>query len=1004
MRAMKHMWLVAAVVGCGGAVTHKTEPGDPLAVRCRTNIDACMELSERPVDAAARQASCDRGDRDACLELGLAYADGRGVSESAARALQLYERACAIGHPIACGLAALAHQRGQGTAADAGAALRLYTKGCEAGDGVSCDLGGRMREDGEGTAADPKAAARLYARACSLGNGAGCRDQGILLSKAERFDRKRTCSLFEAGCKHADAQACDLVVSECEREVPGAYENRDRYQTEVAVCPSMGSACVDAGKRREGSPGVAASPREAGELYRKGCELGELAGCLGLARLQGARKVAGDPNRTLADACARSVPGACLAAGRSHAAGELGPRDPALAVERLAQACAQADSDGCLELARARRDRESFRAACAAGSLVACREGKAAEPGDRAFFDDQVCFHDERAACSAGVAIAGKTIALDWPATVHGLAFAGSDGRGILASANDQLALLDPAGRVAAGWRSLASASQPGPRAQGPALRRSISSSAWRWDGAAQTLVGVVGVSGYGAAVDHGIALWSPMSEVAPVLILPAAHHTYGAMAISADARFAIARSHDGAPGARVLDLKARKPIGELFGTSSAMTAAFAGDGSRAAVGFRDGKIALVDTGTGRVTFFDASSTNLASLSFHPKQPLLASVDQRDRVRVWQLDALGRGPRFVPDAGYAAAFSPDGRYLAISTVDRLVLRDATTLRRVAKPVPFRGGVGNAPIAFSPDSRHVAVAIGGGVAVFDLEPRAPLAALDAAWFGKLRPLAVPAPPASPPFARDATIAGTVTMDGRPVAGAEIELTPSEGEWNDARALPARTTRSARDGRFAFDRVAAIEWRVTVKSAESQVSQEVLDLRADKTRGQRHDVALVPGVTVRGTVLDPSGKPAAGVRVMVPHLGRGPLTTDRAGAFAVRHLTRDARFRVHARRADGAVGATEVDLSAGTAGALVVRMLAPSDPRVLHIQVVDKDKRPVAGVRIELDGQNEGDTDENGRFSAEIAGDKVNVVVRRWPEILTSQDVALPPRGTVTLTTR
>jgi hypothetical protein len=81
-----------------------------------------------------------------------------------------------------------------------------------------------------------------------------------------------------------------------------------------------------------------------------------------------------------------------------------------------------------------------------------------------------------------------------------------------------------------------------------------------------------------------------------------------------------------------------------------------------------------------------------------------------------------------------------------------------------------------------------------------------------------------------------------------------------------------------------------------------------------------------------------------------------------------------------------------------------MLAPSDPRVLHIQVVDKDKRPVAGVRIELDGQNEGDTDENGRFSAEIAGDKVNVVVRRWPEILTSQDVALPPRGTVTLTTR
>jgi uncharacterized GH25 family protein len=383
---------------------------------------------------------------------------------------------------------------------------------------------------------------------------------------------------------------------------------------------------------------------------------------------------------------------------------------------------------------------------------------------------------------------------------------------------------------------------------------------------------------------------------------------------------------------------------------------------------------------------------------------VLVSVDQADRVRLWQLDAPGRGPTYVAEPGYAAAFSPDGRHLAVARADEVVLLDAITLRRVARPVASGGMQGSDPIAFSPDSRYVAVANHQGVTVVDLDPRAATAAIDTVWFAGLHPLPVPAALPAPPFGRDAVIAGTVTVDGKPVAGAEIELRPSSREWPDARVLPARLVRSGKDGRYALDHVAAIEWVVTATSPDTQISSSVLDLRRDP-RGRPADVALEPAVTLRGKVLDASGRPAPGTRITGRSDQREVVATDREGKFVLRHLSPRGELRLHARRADGAVATAVVDLGQAAAPPdVVVRLLSPSDRRVLRIKVVDASGKPVVNAMVEIDDLDEGATDARGTLTTDITPARVNVVIRRWPEILASQKIDLPQRGVVTLTAR
>jgi TPR repeat protein len=164
--------------------------------------------------------ACDGGAMEGCLNLGVAFATGRGLPKNERRASELYERACEGGQPAACSnlgyffehgiavskdhsrafslyeksclgknligcinLAGL-YESGQAVKQDLAQAVSLYRQACEGGSLDGCVQLGRMEENGMGVEADQPHAASLYARACDPGVLHGCAKLGTFLERA----------------------------------------------------------------------------------------------------------------------------------------------------------------------------------------------------------------------------------------------------------------------------------------------------------------------------------------------------------------------------------------------------------------------------------------------------------------------------------------------------------------------------------------------------------------------------------------------------------------------------------------------------------------------------------------------------------------------------------------------------------------------------------------------------------------------------------------------------
>jgi hypothetical protein len=239
-----------------------------------------------------------------------------------------------------------------------------------------------------------------------------------------------------------------------------------------------------------------------------------------------------------------------------------------------------------------------------------------------------------------------------------------------------------------------------------------------------------------------------------------------------------------------------------------------------------------------------------------------------------------------------------------------------------------------------------------------------------------------------------------LGGAPVVGAEIELRPSSKEWPDARALAPRTARTDAGGRFSLDKLAEVDWSISIAAPASVVYRNQVDLRTRKGFSD-WTVELAPGLTRVGTVLDAGGKPVAGVRI---NDGRGErVTTDRGGKFTLRHLQRNESLPLLAEAANGAVASGRLDVNDEPPP--VLKLGPPNDPHVLRLRVVDPSGKPVAGALISIHGDKTvelGASDADGRRIA-IAGDpKLHISVIQRPFKDASVDLAFPYRGTTTIT--
>jgi TPR repeat protein len=178
---------------------------------------ACSNLSEhfdRANDLARAfefaRLGCDAADARACVQLGYAYTQGRGVATNGRLALVAYEQGCNLGEPAGCADAGIVCEEGNIIPQDLPRALAHYRRACDAGFPRACSSLGFLFAMGKGVAVDNAKAKRHFESACTGGFGMACKNLGIMFETgaAGSKDAKRALELFDKACKNGDPDGC----------------------------------------------------------------------------------------------------------------------------------------------------------------------------------------------------------------------------------------------------------------------------------------------------------------------------------------------------------------------------------------------------------------------------------------------------------------------------------------------------------------------------------------------------------------------------------------------------------------------------------------------------------------------------------------------------------------------------------------------------------------------------------------------------------------------------
>jgi len=512
-------------------------------------------------------------------------------------------------------------------------------------------------------------------------------------------------------------------------------------------------------------------------------------------------------------------------------------------------------------------------------------------------------------------------------------------------------------------------------------ISRDVESAMWTWDRG--ELLGVVLVGGLGGADPSGLGVWRPATQTIPAYMPGVRGYNCRPAAISPDhallATIGCNAQKLDQPALQLFAADTRAPVATA--SEDAVRAVFSADSTKIAFSTKDNTIGVYDISAHHVTMLPKVHKELVlGLAFDPKRPVLVTADGDFAVYAWDLARETRTR--IGEQGSLAAYSPDGRYLALAHRDQVVILDAASLHRAFPPLKIKFSWGPDGLAWAPDSHQLAIASGGDtVTVVDLAPGevaagpASGADVDSAW-SRLHRLPAPAPGVPPPILRDGVVEGSITLAGAPVAGAEIRLVPHEQEWPDARALTGPTAKTGKDGTFYLDHVPQIEWNARVEATGTTVSGFVADLRHEPS--VKVQLRVEAAVTIRGRVVGPDGRPAKDVRVVHYHYDGTVDTdqkTDAGGAFTIDHLRPveagpSQNFDVVFRRGDGAVRTVRFDIGKPGPRTAPVTLLRATDPHVVRVHVVDKTGAPIAGAELIVNEMNGVPTDAAGDASLDV----------------------------------
>ncbi|MCY1023270.1 carboxypeptidase regulatory-like domain-containing protein [Pyxidicoccus sp. MSG2] len=956
--------------------------------------------------------SCQKQHFAACEHLmSLRYA-GMGGEQELSAARPMLEKDCSGDQPMGCLLLGELHWQAEGEARDVTRARAFYERACERGVAKGCSKLGssliKRGDDGEEVGeevseADLTRALKLFERGCAGGDGEGCASLGSMTMISP--DPRAACEAFKKGCE-ADSPssiACEGYGGFCDEDFGSDYVMLKGQ--EKGCRDGSGQDCEWAGEAHEMGEGTRKAPERAARRYARGCELGSFPSCERLANLEalgypGAAPQSEKARQRLIEACERKLPGACVSLGKALREGKPWlPRDLKAASGYSLRACEQEDAEGCEALALAyqeglgveqsgERAFKHHRKACGLGRMESCvKTGASAEAlkrreeAVRAY--QQSCFRGTASGCEALTRLGEAATLVErsqWvelsssrPGAETSDLLLLPDSPLLLANARGQLQLIDTrTGKPVGAPVNLSSREVQWKAPHGMStLIRHAHDLSLSWDARAKEPFGFFNDSG-------GLMLWrpglpnppSPGPAVKERRCLPLASPPSGRRVLlaicSADAYLS--------PVLQELDVETGKPVGPRVELEAPVTAlTVSADGSRYAAGLKDGRVRLIDAETGKVTALPGGDAKeVRSISFHPTRPLLATTStESDGALLWDTSGSQSAPVRISEQVKQVRFSPDGTLLAAAGAQEgLLLLDASTGQRASPPIPLDGGTSELIIVFSPDGRRLAVT-DSGYKVLLVTLRGAAASRSAAsvppWFTRILPLEPPTVPKPPPILMDGRLEGTVRFEGKPVPDAVVELTPSDIEWDDAKALGTKRYPVRPDGTFVLTKVPRIGWWLSVQAPGKKTWTGGFKLR-EQAHHTGIDVSLERAATLRGRVLSPGKKPAAGVQVS----WRGPyseerssVVTDARGRFVIDHL-HPQTYRLTALAPNGDILSQLVALDKPESREVEWILLKRSDPAVLRVRVVTEGSKPVPGAKLRMELGMQGVTDAQGRW--------------------------------------
>ncbi len=318
-------------------------------------------------DLAADRAACERGDLQACVDAGDAYATGEGVWLVPAIAEILYQQAC--DGKLGAGCSAMV-RLGDDTFLDWPVDRRSYLrKACDFGDLDGCaSYAALLAESGD--PADAEQAEALVARACEAGGGDACDMRAQALEGSEQpAERLKAAELREFACEHGSLGACESLLA--------ALEGSDKPdQTRLAllmdrIC-DLGDEqrCSELAMHAWDGKGIAPDPERAIRYAERACAMHSRF-CSGPASMREVLRARAP--------CDAGDMAACAALGTALADRFSPALDQDAATALLEKACRAGLVQACNDIAIAaglfittERQMELLRFGCQSGGREAC--------------------------------------------------------------------------------------------------------------------------------------------------------------------------------------------------------------------------------------------------------------------------------------------------------------------------------------------------------------------------------------------------------------------------------------------------------------------------------------------------------------------------------------------------------------------------------------------------------------------------------------------------------